>query len=60
MKNGFSTTIPNVSIWWNEKGVLYYELLKLNQTVIADRYVNEINRLRLIAKDLGLAKDDAK
>jgi len=25
-------------IWWDQEGVLYYELLRPNETVIADRY----------------------
>jgi len=32
-------------IWWDHKGVVYYELLKPNETVTADRYRRQLNEL---------------
>lgn len=32
-------------IWWDAKGVLYYELLKPNETVTGDRYANQLMHL---------------
>lgn len=32
-------------IWWDQKGVVYYELLKPNETVTADRYRRQLNEL---------------
>ena len=32
-------------VWWDQKGVLYYELLGPNETVTADRYQQQLYRL---------------
>lgn len=32
-------------IWWDMKGVLYYELLETGQTVTAERYSQQLNNL---------------
>lgn len=32
-------------IWWDQKGVVYYELLEPNQTVTADRYQRQLGNL---------------
>lgn len=32
-------------IWWDQEGVLYYELLRPNKTVTADRYQQQLSRL---------------
>ena len=38
-------------IWWDEKGVLYYELLKPGKTINGERYRTQLIRLkRAIAK----------
>lgn len=45
-------------MWWDQKGLVFYELLKLNETVIVDRYQqqlyrlnNELMRKRLLVAD---------
>ena len=35
-------------IWWDMKGILYYELLETGQTVTAERYSRELNKLSKI------------
>ena len=49
-----STSIPQqkihmkkvlLCIWWDIKGVLYYELLERSQTVTAERYSRQLNTL---------------
>lgn len=37
-----------LSIWWDMKGVVYYELLKPNQTVTAERYQQLIDLNRAL------------
>jgi len=32
-------------IWWDQKGILYYELLQPGETVMAERYAAQLNRL---------------
>ncbi|KMQ92519.1 transposase [Lasius niger] len=32
-------------IWWDQEGVLYYELLRPNETVTSDRYQQQLCRL---------------
>lgn len=32
-------------IWWDQKGVLYYELLKRKETITADRYSTQLTKL---------------
>lgn len=32
-------------VWWDTKGIIYYELLEPNQTVNADRYSSQLRRL---------------
>lgn len=32
-------------IWWDQKGVLYYELLRPNQTITAERYCQQLQLL---------------
>ena len=48
-----STAKPNIHaakvmlcIWWDQKGVLYYELLKLNETINGERYRTQLIRLK--------------
>ena len=62
MKNGSITTTPSAKnhmgnpanqlcIWWDQKGVLYYELLKPGETINGERYRTQLIRLkRAIAK----------
>ena len=53
-----STAKPNIHgakvmlcIWWDQKGVLYYELLKPGETINGERYRTQLIRLkRLIAE----------
>ena len=33
-------------IWWNQKGVLYYELLKPGETINGERYRTQLIRLK--------------
>ena len=35
-------------VWWDWKGILYYELLQQRQTVTAERYCEQLNRLNEI------------
>ena len=48
-----STTKPNIHgakvmlcIWWDKKGVLYYELLKPGETINEERYRTQLIRLK--------------
>ena len=48
-----STAKPNIHsakvmlcIWWDQKGVLYYELLKPGETIIGERYRTQLIRLK--------------
>ena len=48
-----STPMPNIHglkvmrcIWWNRKGVLYYELLKSGQTITGELYWQQLIRLK--------------
>ena len=34
-------------VWWDQKGVIYYELLEPKQTVNANLYSNQLTRLSL-------------
>lgn len=35
-------------IWWDLKGVVYYELLKPSETVTGDRYRRQLMRLKQV------------
>ena len=48
-----STAKPNIygakvmlCIWWDQKGVLYYELLKPSETINGERYQTQLIRLK--------------
>jgi len=48
-----STAKPNIhgkkvllSIWWDQRGILYYELLQPGETVTANRYQHQLAQLR--------------
>ena len=34
-------------IWWGQKGVLYYELLKPGETINGERYLTQLIRLKI-------------
>ena len=38
-------------IWWNQLGVVYYELLKPTKTITGDRYRTQLMRLSRALKD---------
>ncbi|GFW15326.1 mariner Mos1 transposase [Trichonephila clavipes] len=40
-----------LSIWWDQLGVVYYELLKLTETVTGDRYRTQLMCLSRALKD---------
>ena len=42
VKDGSRTTIEILCIWWDIKGVLYYEILETSQTVTTERYGRQI------------------
>lgn len=33
-------------VWWNQEGVVYYELLPRNQTITAEHYCEQLRRLQ--------------
>ncbi|XP_033179973.1 histone-lysine N-methyltransferase SETMAR-like, partial [Bombus impatiens] len=35
-----------LSVWWDYKGILYFELLPRNQTIISNMYVQQLAKLR--------------
>lgn len=49
-------------VWWDQEGVLYYELLGPNETVTADRYKQQLCRLsdELMQKRLSVANNRRK
>ena len=49
-------------IWWDQQGVVYYELLKPNETVTADVYQRELNKLNdvLLQKRPAIASNRRK
>lgn len=49
-------------IWWDQQGVVYYELLKPNETVTADVYKRQINHLsaELLRKRPAIASNRRK
>ena len=56
-----STAKPNIHgsklmlcIWWDQLGVVYYELLKPNETITGDRYRTQLMRLSQALKDKRL------
>lgn len=53
-----STAKPNIHsskvmlcIWWDQKGVIYYELLKPGETITGDRYRQQLVKLNRALKD---------
>lgn len=49
-------------IWWDQQGVVYYELLKPNETVTADVYRSQLNKLNdvLLQKRPAIASNRRK
>lgn len=49
-------------IWWDQQGVVYYELLKPNETVTADVYRRQLNKLNdvLLQKRPAIASNRRK
>lgn len=46
-------------VWWDQRGILYYELLPQGQTINADHYSNQLRRLHNeIAQKRTLNNDD--
>lgn len=41
----FHETKVMLCIWWDEKGVIYYELLKSGESITADRYSKQLKQL---------------
>ena len=53
-----SEEVPNIHgakvmlyIWWNQFGVVYYELLKLNETITGDKYRTQMMRMSQALKE---------
>ena len=44
-KRKISTDEVMLYVWWDLKGILYYELLQSKQTVTAERYCQQLNHL---------------
>ena len=40
-----------LSVWWNWKGVVFFELLPRNQTINFDVYCRKINKLNAVVKE---------
>ena len=39
-------------IWWDQKGVIYYELLKPEKTITGERYRTQLIRLNTTVKEI--------
>ena len=44
-RKGFFRRIVILCIWWDQVGVIYYELLKPNETITGERYRTQLMRL---------------
>ncbi|XP_018349831.1 PREDICTED: histone-lysine N-methyltransferase SETMAR-like [Trachymyrmex septentrionalis] len=44
-------------IWWNWKGIVYYELLPNNETIDSDKYCSQLDKLKTRQKLLALGWD---
>ena len=40
-----------LSVWWNWKGVVFFELLPRNQTINSDVYCRQLNKLNAAVKE---------
>ncbi|KAK6044040.1 transposase [Cooperia oncophora] len=48
MKNGLFTTISrswSKPVWWDYKGIVYFELLPPNRTINSDVYIEQLTKL---------------
>ena len=43
-----------LSVWWDWKGVVYFELLPRNQTINLDVYCQQLNKLNAVASEKRL------
>ena len=50
-KVGLTPNKVMLCIWWDWKGVIYYELLPKNQTINSDVYCSQLDRLNAAIKD---------
>ncbi|GFW89921.1 putative DD34D transposase [Trichonephila clavipes] len=46
-KPGLTARKVPLCIWWNRKGIVYYELLPYDQTLNSDLYCQQLDRLKL-------------
>ena len=56
LKASFNSKKMMLCIWWDWKGILYYELLPENQTINSNKYCSQLDQLKaaLYEKYLGL------
>jgi len=47
-------------IWWDIKGVIYYDLLPENQTIDAAKYCKQLDRLREAAEAPRIVQQDGR
>ena len=47
---GYSVKIM-LSVWWDWKGVVFFELLLSNQTINSDVYYRQLNKLNAVVKE---------
>ena len=40
-----------MSVWWDWKGVIFFELLPRNQTINSDVYYRQLNKLNAAVKE---------
>lgn len=50
-KAGLHPVKVMLCIWWDYKGVVYYELLPQNQTITSSKYCLQLSKLKLSIKD---------
>ena len=48
-------------VWWDQKGVIYYELLKPDETINTERYRQQmINLNQALCEKRNIKKDNTK
>ncbi|GFU72877.1 mariner Mos1 transposase [Trichonephila clavipes] len=47
-KPGLTARKITLCIWWDWKGIIYYELLPYGETLILDLYCQQLDRLKLV------------
>ena len=50
-KAGLHSKKVMLCVWWDWKGILYYELLPQNQTINSDRYCSQLDQLDAAIKE---------